>query len=254
VLASAGLAQVGELGIVLLELFRKHALFSPELGSGLLSAAILSMMVTPLFLAAGPRLAAGAQRVPLISQLFHVRGADEAQSTEGPLGGHVIIAGYGLAGATLARSLGARGVRAVIVDLNPRLVAQAAADGFRAYYGDATSEAVLAHLQAAVARELVVLINDPEALVRAVKTARELAPDLVVSVRTRYAAEEAQLRAAGANHVVAAETEAGKAIEAQVMARAIGGQGDGADSRSGSRRGHDQGDLSTLRGGSEQDA
>jgi CPA2 family monovalent cation:H+ antiporter-2 len=142
----------------------------------------------------------------------------------------------------------------VIVDLNPRLVAQAAADGLHAYYGDATSEAVLSHLQAAGARELVVLINDPEALVRTVKSARELSPDLVVSVRTRYAGEEAQLRAAGANHVVAAEVEAGRAIEAQVVARATGGNGDGADSRSGSGRGHDQGDLSPLRGSSKQDA
>lgn len=251
VLASAGLAQVGELGIVLLEELGKHSLFSPALGTALLSAAILSMMVTPLFLAAGPRLAAGAQRVPAISQLFKVRGADEAQSTEGPLGDHVIIAGYGLAGVTLARSLDAHGIRTVIVDLNPRLVAQAAADGLHAYYGDATSPAVLAHLQAAGARELVVLINDPEALVRTVKSARELSPDLVVSVRTRYAGEEAQLRAAGANHVVAAEVEAGRAIEAQVVARATGGDGDGSDSRSGSGRGHDQGDLSPLRGSSE---
>ena len=254
VLASVGLAQVGELGIVLLEQLRKHSVFAPELGSALLSGAILSMMVTPLFLAAGPRLAAGAQRMPLFERVFQVRAADEARSAEGPLGGHVIIAGYGLAGANLARSLGALGVRTVIVDLNPRLVAQAAAAGLNAYYGDATSAAVLAHLQAAAARELVVLINDPDALVRAVQTARELAPELVVSVRTRYAGEEAQLRAAGANHIVAAEVEAGRAIEAQVVARATGGEGDGADSRAGSGRGHDPGEVPALRGSSDQDA
>jgi CPA2 family monovalent cation:H+ antiporter-2 len=221
-LASAGLAQVGEFGIVLLDRLGQGGVLPAAVSSMLLTAAILSMMVTPLVLAAGPRLAAGAERVPMMQMVFRARSASEARVTEGQLGGHVIIAGYGVAGATLARAIEDIGVRTVIVDLNPTLVAQAADAGLHAYYGDATSEKVLAHLDASIASELVVLVNDPDALGRIVKAARHIAPRLVISVRTRYLADAPALAVLGANHVVAAEVEAGRAIEHQVLARLQG--------------------------------
>jgi voltage-gated potassium channel Kch len=65
------------------------------------------------------------------------------------------------------------------------------------------------------------LINDANALERAVEVARRSFPSLVITVRSRYQGEVAHLHALGATHVIAAEVEAGRTITEQVLRRSI---------------------------------
>jgi monovalent cation:H+ antiporter-2, CPA2 family len=222
VLAGAGLAQAGEFSLVLLRTLRGRGPLGADAEGLLLAAAILSMVVTPLLLAIGPRLAAGAERLPMIGKLFGVKSADEASLARGSMRGHVVIAGYGVAGRTLAARLVELGRSFLVVDLNPLSVSEASQRGIPAYYGDVTSQAVLAHLGLEHACQFVLLINDPRALERAVVAARGVAPKVRIIARSRYAADESRLRALGANDVIAAEVEAGRAVMTQVVGQEAG--------------------------------
>jgi CPA2 family monovalent cation:H+ antiporter-2 len=216
VLTGAALAQIGEFSFVLLRAADGTHLVPASLATELLVAIILSMAVTPVFLAAGPHLAAGASRVALLERLMNVRSPEPTQPEEGR-NRHVVVAGYGLAGQLVAASLKENGVGFVIVDLNPANVRRATADGHHAYYGDVTSSEVLEHLDIDRALGLVIAINDHQAAVRTIKAARGLAPQLRILARTTYAAEKEGLIRLGADQVVVNESTAAEELSRQVL-------------------------------------
>lgn len=217
VLTSLGLAQIGEFALVMLRTAHGRKWLEPALEGNLLTAIILSMLITPLLLSHGPRVAAWAERWPLLARLFAAQRAAKQPAPDHD--GHVILAGYGVAGRALATRLASEQVQVVVVDLNAGLVRAATKDGFPAYFGDVASPDVLEHLGLQRAREVVLLINDPGALERAVVSIRRNAPQVAILVRTRYQGEVARLSALGADAVIAAEVEAGRAVIEEVVAR-----------------------------------
>jgi CPA2 family monovalent cation:H+ antiporter-2 len=218
-LTAVALAQVGEFSLVLSYAARELNLLGKHLADNLLTAAILSMFVTPFAIAFGPRLASGAGRWRGLSRLFKVATAEEAVEIVQAMHGHVIIGGYGFAGRELAAVLAQCTIPYVIVDLNVENVDRAGKDGHHAFYGDVASPEVLEHLGLTRARELVLLINDPEAVEHAVKIARRLAADVHIIVRTNYLLDLVPLQDAGANEVIPAEREAAVQVISGLLAR-----------------------------------
>ena len=216
ILTAAALAQVGEFSFVLLLAAKGTGLLEESLATNLTVAIILSMLATPFWLALGPHVAAGLGRLNPLTRLLQVRTTEEMGETK-PLRNHVIIAGYGLTGRTLARALGQIGARYIIVDINTENVRDAIRLGEPACFGDVTSAEVLGHLGTADALELVIAINDPDATARATRAARREAPDLRITVRTTYDTDVERLKEAGATHIVAAETAAAGAITEHVI-------------------------------------
>jgi len=217
-LAALALCQVGEFSFVLLQAADPH-LLNERLVATFLVVAIISMLITPLALAVGPRLAAGAGKLRVFSPLLGVPAAGEAKAASQGWRDHVLIAGYGVAGQELARSLEECGIRYVIVDLNPDNARRARRRGEPAYFGDVTSVEVLEHLGAAHAREVVLLINDPGAAERAIAAVRRVNPTVHIVVRSRYLADLEPLAAVGATKVVPAELEAAVEVAAHVLGR-----------------------------------
>jgi CPA2 family monovalent cation:H+ antiporter-2 len=175
------------------------------------------MVIAPLALAAGPHIAAGAGRIRVLTQYLGVSTAEEAAASG--LRDHVIVAGMGVAGTELARSLRETGISYVMVDLNAESVRAAVRQGEPAVFGDVTSPEVLVALGAEYARELVLAINDPGAATRAVTAARFVAPHLHIVIRSRYVGDIKALLSAGANKVVPAELEAAAEITSYVLDR-----------------------------------
>lgn len=220
VLAGVALAQMGEFSFVLSRAAEGTGLLPLAAGKTLTSAAILTMLLTPLALALGPHIAAGAGRVRWLTRLLGVESAAEAAERGRRWKGHVIIAGYGVAGQEVARQLRTCGdVPYVVVELNPANVQASMEAGDPAIFGDVTSLEVLEHLDIKDARELVVVINDPDAVTRAVSAARQVAPDLHIVVRTRYLADVPVLEEAGADLVVPEEAEAAREITSRLLDR-----------------------------------
>jgi len=174
------------------------------------------MLVTPFFLALAPRLAHGAGQIRWLARRLQVKLPEEVAGEEG-LSDHVIIAGYGLTGRQVARTLEDSGTPYVVVDMNPGSVREVLGRGGRACLGDVTGAEVLESLGLDRARELVVSINDADATLRAVRQARDAAPSLRIIARTLYASEAETLEKAGASEVVSAEAEAAVEISARLL-------------------------------------
>jgi CPA2 family monovalent cation:H+ antiporter-2 len=219
VLAAASLAQVGEFSFVLARAASDTDLLGGALEDRFFAATILSMLVTPLAIAAGPRLASGASRIRVVTRLLGVRTAVDAEVDESGRRDHVVIAGWGVTGRELARALREADVPYVVLDLNPDNVRHAREQGEPAYFGDVTSPEVLLHVGAHRAREIVIAVNDPAAAERAVRAARRAAPDVPILVRARFIADVAGMLEAGATEVVPAEIEAAVEIAARVLRR-----------------------------------
>jgi monovalent cation:H+ antiporter-2, CPA2 family len=215
-LGGAALAQVGEFAFVLLRAAEGTTLVPAGLADPLLVAIILSMAVTPLALAAGPHIAAGADRIPWVERALRVRTPEEAVTVT-TLADHVIIAGYGPNGREVAGALRARGVASIVLDLNPVNIDRALADGINACYGDVASDSVLEKVGVSRAKLLVVTVNDPDAAIRAVSAARRLAPRLRIIGRATFEADSGRLRARGADEVVVAETAAIRGLREAVL-------------------------------------
>jgi monovalent cation:H+ antiporter-2, CPA2 family len=215
-LAGAGLAQFGEFGFVLTELGASEGVIDTATVRPLLAAGILSMFLAPLLVRVAPHVRAGERLLAPLERRIGVRSVDEADEA-GPLSGHVVIVGAGLAGRSAAQALAACDVSCVLLELNARIVREVREDGIPIYYGDATSEEALRHAGLPEARLFVILIDDPSATERVVETAHRVAPGVPVLMRARYLHEVEPLSALGASDVVAEEVEGAIEVIARML-------------------------------------
>lgn len=204
-----GLAQIGEFSFVLLDSARKHPGLLPlDWYQILLSTAVLSLVLSPLLMATG-------RRVALLDLLGRVRPlVSREESTlqlreegEAPVD-HVIICGFGISGRSIARVLRAHGVPYVILELNIQTVKEERRKGEPIFYADATDHEALQRAGIKAARTIVYALSDPFALRRAIPAARALNPEVLILTRTKWLADIDELYRLGANEVVAEEFEA----------------------------------------------
>jgi monovalent cation:H+ antiporter-2, CPA2 family len=207
-LAGVGLAQFGEFGFVLARLGESSGVVDAEATRTLLAAGIISMFLTPLLVRAAPHVRAGEKLLAPLARLIGARGIEEvdAEGHAAPRG-HVVIVGFGVAGRLAARSLKACGIDFVALELNAESVRAGKAQGLAIYYGDATSPEALGHAHLETARAMVLLMNDPAAAQRVVDTAKRVAPNVPILMRSHYLGERGALLKLGANDVVAEEVE-----------------------------------------------
>jgi CPA2 family monovalent cation:H+ antiporter-2 len=216
ILSAAALCQVGEFSFVLLGAAAGTGLLGPALSHNLLVAIILSMLLTPIAIAFGPRLASGAARVSWLNRRLGADppGVDAAE----PHRDHVIVAGYGLAGRAISATLREAKVPYVAVDMNPDNVRAAREAGDRAVLGDVTRQEVLEELGCGHARLVVISINDARATELAVRTIRGAGHGRAIVARTQYELDRESLLAAGATEVITAEATASDALVRAALA------------------------------------
>lgn len=209
------LFQVGEFSFVLLKQALALELLPEPVYQTTLAVIALTMVATPLLARHAPALAAA------LASRFGWGGELEPEIREetGNLEGHVIIAGYGLSGRNVGRALREMNIPYLHVEMNGELVQKGRQAGDLVLYGDATSAAVLEGAGLARARALVLAINDPSALARAIRTAREHHPALYILARTRFVGELDYLTTLGADEVIPDEFEASLQLAAVLLRR-----------------------------------
>jgi CPA2 family monovalent cation:H+ antiporter-2 len=217
-LAGVGLAQFGEFGFVLSRLGQSAGVIDAQATRPLLAAGILSMFFTPVLVRVAPHLTAGQRLLAPLERSLGVGSIEEADDgAPDGLSGHVVIVGYGVAGKLVARALEACGVHYVALELNAETVLEARKAKQRVYYGDATSAEALGHAHIDKAKALLLLMNDPFGAERVVDTAKRIAPEIPILMRSRYLGEKEMLIAMGATDVVAEEVEGGLEILARLL-------------------------------------
>lgn len=206
-----GLFQIGEFSFVMTQLGFRIGALDGQQHAYVLSAAVLSMLVTPL---------ASALTGPLYALRKRFSGLETYETANLPqegLSGHVVIAGGGRVGQHVARVLGQLDVPFVIVELDPRRMEECKAEVFPTIYGDAAQPVVLAAARIDTASQI--LLTPPAIAVTRtiVKTIRTLRPDLEIVARTEGVEQMKSLRALGVDTVILPELEAGLEIARQAL-------------------------------------
>lgn len=205
------LGQAGEFAFVVVAAARTAGAIPEATGDFMLLVTALSIFLTPIVATLGGKL---AQRA--LGQAAHAPPSEAAEDT-----GHVVIAGYGRVGQTLADLLSAQDIGNVGIDGNTALVAELQKKDRRVFYGDASNSAVLRSLGADKAAAIVVTINDAEAVDRIVAEARRAWPAIPVYARARDAQHARRLHEAGAA-LATAETVESALLLGEALLNGIG--------------------------------
>ncbi|MBW3663053.1 MAG: potassium channel protein [Actinobacteria bacterium] len=133
---------------------------------------------------------------------------------------HTIVCGFGRVGRHLALQLDREGSPFVVVDDDEEKIEELNEIGYLHIEGDATEEHVLSEAGLERARALVACVNSDADNVLVTLTSKGLKPDVIVIGRSKAEENEAKLRRAGADRVIAPSTIGGRRI-AQLLTRPV---------------------------------
>lgn len=137
------------------------------------------------------------------------------------LNNHTIICGYGQVGRHVAISLIADGGSVVVLDIDRVRVDSARGGQLLALEGDATQEDTLSQAGIDRARAVVACVHDDADNVLVSLTAKGLNADALVIARIRRDENEAKVRRAGADRVIAPAAIGGRRIATLVTRPAV---------------------------------
>lgn len=193
------LAQAGEFGFVLLNQAGGLQLMDPLIIQLILASMVLSMLAAPFIIAKSDAIVMKLSANEWMMQsLALTQLATRTMSTQE----HVLIAGFGRSGQSLARLLEEEGIPYHALDLDPDRVREAQAAGANVSYGDAARRESLVAAGIHRAAALVVTYASTPSALKVLHFAHELAPALPVVVRSHDDSDLDKLRAAGATEVV----------------------------------------------------
>jgi CPA2 family monovalent cation:H+ antiporter-2 len=202
------LAQAGEFGFVLLNQAGGLQLMDPLLIQLILASMVLSMLVAPIIIAKSDAIVMKLSANEWMMQsLALTQIATRTMTTQE----HVLIAGFGRTGQSLAKLLEQEGIAYHALDLDPDRVREAQAAGANVSYGDAARRESLVAAGIHRAAALVVTYASTPSALKVLHFAHELAPALPVIVRSHDDTDLDKLLDAGAAEVVP------EAIEGSLM-------------------------------------
>ncbi|MDE2990981.1 MAG: cation:proton antiporter [Chloroflexota bacterium] len=211
------LAQFGEFGYVVLLIGAGVGLVTDAELRLVVTTGVVSIVVSRILMHWTGGLHAGETLLRPLERLLRARGMDEPTAQDAQVSDHVVIAGYGVAGQLLARTLAQAEVPYVVLEVDADRVREGQREHAHVYYGDVTSHEALEHARLGHARVLVMLVNDRVAMRRGIRLARADCPDVLILARTRYLSDRDDLVALGADHVVCEEVEGGTEMTARVL-------------------------------------
>jgi CPA2 family monovalent cation:H+ antiporter-2 len=202
------LAQAGEFGFVLLNQAGGLQLMHPLVIQLILASMVLSMLIAPFILARSDAIVMKlSSNEWMVQSLALTQIATRTMTTQK----HVIIAGFGRSGQSLAKLLEEEKIAYHALDLDPEMVREAQSAGAQVSYGDAGRRESLVAAGIHRAAALVVTYASTPSAIRVLHLAHELAPTLPVIVRSYDDTDLDKLVAAGAAEVVP------EAIEGSLM-------------------------------------
>jgi monovalent cation:H+ antiporter-2, CPA2 family len=206
VVAGVILSQIGEFSFLLLETAKKGGMIEDTFYQTILSAAVLTIFLTPFLFGLIPLLMRLSNRIPAFG-MAPIRVNRDPKKNTRVLKDHIILCGFGTAGQDLAAALLLENRPFVIIEMNPHNIARAREHDLRVIYGDAMNETVMKEAALDKAKAIVISFGDATSIAQIVKSVRRLAPDTMIVVRTRYERDVAWMYELGADVVVMEELE-----------------------------------------------
>jgi CPA2 family monovalent cation:H+ antiporter-2 len=207
------LAEAGEFAFVVIGVATlQYALIPPNVAQFMVIVAGVSMLLTPL-------LALAANHLGKRFQSHHdaTEAEAEAQIDVGELSGHVIIAGFGRVGRTVAQLLASKDIAYVAVDRDLGQVRDGRKHELSVVYGNATDRDLLQKLGAERATLVLIALGDPGDATRMLEAIGGQWPGVKFLARARDAEHAATLSAMGVEDVVPETLEASLQLGGLVM-------------------------------------
>ncbi len=217
------LAQGGEFGFVLVGGGLMLGVVPEVAGQLTIAVVAVTMVLTPLSAWLGQQLGLRAAR----RQARQGDLPDIAEEAE-ELHDHVVIAGFGRVGQTIAQVLAEAHIPYIGLDLDHDRVRQCRGMDLPVYFGDASRVDVLHTAGLERAKAAVITLDNPEAASHTVAALHERAPDIPIFVRARDLRHRRELESQGATAVVPETIEASLQLGGVVLSAL--GAGDRASS------------------------
>ncbi|GAB5471804.1 MAG: monovalent cation:proton antiporter family protein [Rhodospirillales bacterium] len=238
------LAQAGEFGFVLLAAAVLQGVMELQLASLLAAVVGITMAVAPLGFWLGRQASARSESFSLPKN----PQADLLEESQG-LHDHVIVAGYGRVGQTVARLLVEQGTAFIALDLDPARVRRCRLQGLPVYYGDASRSEILEATGVERASALVVTLDGSQSAEHTVEAAARRWPELAILARARDIAEADHLKLLGAQVAVPEAVEGSLRLGGALLAH-LGSSEEAVDERLAALRHDDYRLLAGLVSGS----
>ncbi len=194
------LSQGGEFGFAILTLALTYQVVPQNTVQVVLSAIILSMMVTPWLINNNGRWAKILFRSSYLSNRQHI--ARQIQLSSAGLSNHVIICGYGRIGQNISRFIEEETQQSLALDLDSLRIQEAQDAGELVVYGDPTHKEILQAAGISEAKVLVITIKDMAIAKKIIQEARQSRKDIPILVRTLDEADMDDLYVLGATDVI----------------------------------------------------
>lgn len=220
ILVGFSLSQVGEFSFILAKVGFAGGLISPLMYQEFLDVAVLSMVLTPLFMSIGYRTTTFAELLPfppILKQGWYSK-FKEGESEEKPEN-HVIIVGFGINGKNVVTAAKEASIPYIVIDMNPEVIRIEKQREEHIFYGDAAQNAVLEHAGIQTAKSVVVTAGDPPSAKRIIEAARRLNPQVHIIARTHFLSELDKLYDFGADEVISDEFESSIELFTRVLHR-----------------------------------
>ncbi len=218
------MAQGGEFAFVLYSAALSVGLINLEENAVLTAIIILSMVMTPLYLAMHDRL----MPKPVIS-------TEGMQAPEDD-GDAVLLIGFGRFGQVVSQPLLSTGHRVSIIDSDPEMIRTAQTFGFKVYFGDGTRLDTLRAAGAMHARAVVIAVDNQGAATRIAHLLHDICPMVPVFARAYDRRHAIALIKAGAVDPIRETYESAIQMGADVMRKLGSGDNIIADTLADVRR------------------
>ena len=204
---AAVLSQGGEFAFVVFSLGVGANLFTNGQATIMSAIVTISMALTPAAVALANRLA--------------MSGDLSAEGMEGPKedSGHIIVAGFGRMGQIISQVLENSGASITAIDKDPAHIRNAERFGFKVYFGDASRLDILTTAGAREAKAVILCMDSPPAVNRAVEALREICPKVPIFAVAHDRLHEIDMQPLGADVVVRETLESSLLIAREALAR-----------------------------------
>lgn len=212
------LFQVDEDAFILMSLAYINGLFREDQYLFIITAALLSLIVTPILINSKELLYFSIRNIvkkylPFLHTFIKYRiDFNQSPIDELHIKDHVVICGYGRMGSSIGRALMLANIPFVAIDYNFHTVRRAKKEGITIIYGDPTDSDILDYAEIESAFALVLALPDRFSQEAILLSAKKLNPRIVIMSRVHRKKDHKRMRDLGIKIVIQPEFEASLAI------------------------------------------
>jgi len=212
------LFQIDEDAFILMTLAYKNGIFTHNQYLFVISSVLLSLLITPYFIANKERIYFGLKDfirkyIPFLSHFIQYR-IDLVDTPIDVLDikNHVVLCGYGRIGSYIGRALMLSNIPFIAIDYNFEIVERAKRNGIQIIYGDPTDFDILDYAETENAIAIVLALPDRYSQEAIVMTAKKMNKNITIFSRVHRNVDQKRMRDLGADIIIQPEFEASMSI------------------------------------------